>query len=201
VGHIGSSPSGPAPADARFRRLVARASQKYGFDCCHGCKRPFKPHETMLIGRLRGGGVRIVAACCTDRLDSIIGCGIYVAMPDWMRAIPSQEMVFGPPDAPWSADDREWFARNRDRAHRLRAALPGEWPDGFTHTVVRQGSPGERVRLPITAVEPLPPEDAPEAAAWALFDLVVEHRQRGSSEIPMREIVARCRQLGTGGRA
>jgi hypothetical protein len=154
--------------------------------------------ETMMAGRLRRGGVRVVGACCGDRLDTIIGGGIYVAMPAWMRQIPSQGIMFGAPDALWSADDREWFARNPDRAHRLRTALPGEWPDGFTHTVVRQGEPGERARLPLTATEHLPEDDAPEAAAWAMFDLVIEHRQRGSGEIPMREIIARCRQLAAG---
>jgi hypothetical protein len=195
VGHIGGNPTGgAAPVDEHFRRLVKRASEKFGYDNCHVCKRPFTGQQTMLIGRLRRGGVRVVGECCGDRLDSIIGVGVYIAMPEWLRAIPSQEMAFGPPDAAWSRDDREWFARNPDRSHRLRASLPGEWPDGSTHTVVRQGAPGERVRLPITAAEPLPQDDA---AAWALFDLVIEHRQRG--EIPMTEIIARCRQLGMGG--
>jgi hypothetical protein len=155
----------------------------------------------MIIGRLRGGGVRVVGSCCADRLNIVIGGGIYVEMPEWLRAIPSQEKIFGPPDAPWSADDREWFARNPDRAHRLRAALPGEWPGGESLTVIRQGKPGQRARLPITASAALPQDDAPEAAAWAIFDLVIEHQQRGSTEIAMTEIIARCRQRGTGGRA
>jgi hypothetical protein len=202
VAHIGTSPTGAGSADARFRRLVERARRKFGYDNCHVCKRPFTGQQTMLIGRLhRGGGIRIVGECCADQLATVIGGGIYVAMPQWLRAIPSQEMAFGPPDALWSADDRRWFGRNPNRSHRLRAALPGEWPDGSSHTIVRQGAPGQRVRLPITASEPLPADDAPEAAAWALFDLVVEHRERGSREIPMGEIIARCRQLGAGGTA
>jgi hypothetical protein len=89
MGHIGGNPTGPAPADAHFRRLVTRASEKYGFDCCHICKRPFTSLEPMIIGRVRRAGVRVVGECCGDRLHSIIGAGIYIAMPDWMRAIPS----------------------------------------------------------------------------------------------------------------
>jgi hypothetical protein len=203
MGHIGNSPTGGArPAEARFRRLVERASQKFGYDCCHCCKRPFRSHETMLVGRVRrGGGVRIVGDCCGDRLGTIIGGGIYVALPEWVRAIPSQGAMFGPPDAAWSADDREWFARHRDRSHRLRPSLPGEWAHGATHTITRQGRPGERVRLPITATADLPADDVPELACWSLFDLVIEHRQRGSTEIPTSEIIARCKLRGEGGTA
>jgi hypothetical protein len=194
------SPTGPA--DARFRRLVARAAQRHGHDICHGCSRPFKSQEAMLIGRMRRGGVRVVGECCGDRLNTVIGGGIYVALPDWIRPIAAQhqEVVVGQPNSPWSRDDREWFARNRNRSHRLRAALPGEWPDGSPLSVVRQGAPGERSRLPVTASKHLP-QDAPELLAWAMFDLVIEHRQRGVNEIPIEEIAARIRRLGAGGRA
>jgi hypothetical protein len=86
----------------------------------------------------------------------------------------------------WGEDDRAWFEAHPESSHRLRAALPGEWPEGgWDLTVVRQLQPGERVRRPLR-VEMLPdaPKDAapaaawldatPEEAAWAFFELCCE---------------------------
>jgi hypothetical protein len=102
----------------------------------------------------------------------------------------------------WARADRKFFRRNPRRSHRLRRAFRGEWVDGSTHTVVRQARPGVRVRLPVSLTEHLPQgEDVPEAAAWAIFDLFIEHQARGSDEITVGEIKTRYRRLEAGGSA
>jgi hypothetical protein len=101
-------------------------------------------------------------------------------------------------------DDRKWFATHPHRSHRLRLAIADEWAEiggRATHTIVRQAMPGLRFKVPIAATNPLPSDEAPEALAWALFDLVRENTQHGDAPISVDEVMARCRKLGAGGRA
>src|SRR5262249_39206723 len=60
-----------------------------------------------------------------------------------------------------SEGDRLWFKRHRNRAHRLRPAIAGELP-GATFppgpvrlAVVRQITPGTRLRLAMWATRPV----------------------------------------------
>jgi hypothetical protein len=106
--------------------------------------------------------------------------------------------------AAWQNDDRAWFAADARRAHRLRAAYPDEWPAEAKchHTAVRQVEPGQRLRLPFNLSDDLPPaEDAPEEAAWAVFDLVFEARAAGRQVVPEDEIWDRIELLSNGGRS
>lgn len=86
-------------------------------------------------------------------------------------------------DHPWKEDDRVWFERHPDRAHRARLPYPGEdevcggvsepTPEGHQMIVLlRQIKPGVRLKNGFYLnAEMLPvPED--EAFAHALFDLV-----------------------------
>jgi hypothetical protein len=103
---------------------------------------------------------------------------------------------------PWSEDDRRWFEAHPERSHRLRGAFFGEWPeDEKWHTVIRQTAPGSCQRLPIRLPDPCPEGEAPEAAAWALFDVVIEAVKRGDECVPLGPFLVRWRQLDGGGRA
>ena len=104
-------------------------------------------------------------------------------------------------DETWAADDRAWFASHRARSHRLRRSHRGEWPAEACHTVVRQVIPGFRVRIPIEAYDPLPPGDAPEDLAWAIFDVAEEAAAAGRSYVSADAIPARRRVLEAGGAA
>jgi hypothetical protein len=83
---------------------------------------------------------------------------------------------------PWKSDDRDWFAQNRERSHRMRAPFPGEL-DGVeipagrkVIMLVRQVEPGRRLRAafaPDVILLPGSPHD--EAFAHALFEVAVGH--------------------------
>lgn len=98
---------------------------------------------------------------------------------------------------PWAVADRDWFAANPDRSHRLRGSYPGEWPGGrHAHTVVKQPQPGFRLLHPITLMpELLALGEPPEEAVWAIFDLVSEATEKGNRSVTVEAIIARYRQL------
>ena len=90
-------------------------------------------------------------------------------------------------DHPWKADDREWFARNPTRSHRMRVPFPSELdgvkiPAGRKAIMfVRQVEPGQRLRAafdPDVVLLPGSPDD--EAFAHALFEVAV-----GREPIPL----------------
>jgi hypothetical protein len=124
-----------------------------------------------------------------------------------MSATPAEFVIHLLDVPPWKRDDAAWFAAHPGRSHRLRIAHPGEWPEpekvGQSHTAVRQVDAGKRLRLGFTLPDHMPPAaDAHEEAAWAVFDLIWESRQRpGPHEIPQAEIWARIQLLEKGGRA
>jgi hypothetical protein len=104
----------------------------------------------------------------------------------------------------WIMDDRRWFARHSDRSHRLRRAHPGEWPVDARNaewTIVRQVAPGNRVRFPIAEPWFAHAGEAPEAAAWAIFDLTVEAMSTGNRSVTIDEILTRWKRLESAGRA
>lgn len=65
----------------------------------------------------------------------------------------SPRVLLNPNDsAPWSKDDRRWFAANPRRSFRLRRLYPGEfggWPVVETYVIVCQRAPGWRERRPV----------------------------------------------------
>lgn len=82
-----------------------------------------------------------------------------------------------------SDDDRDWFAQNPGRLHRVRHSFTGEWPEG-PHTVVRQMAPGYRLRLPclITGVDVDEKFDVDEKLASRLFEAVLTRRAYTAEE-------------------
>lgn len=60
-------------------------------------------------------------------------------------------------------DDAAWFMTNSSRTHRVRQMFKGEFPgvvDGMDGAViVRQVEPGKRLRLRVTAADPIPDDD------------------------------------------
>jgi hypothetical protein len=116
-----------------------------------------------------------VGECCINRLKSFHAISAYFA-PDT--------------PTPWSENDREWFEAHPDRSHRLRRAYLDEFPEKVEHAVVRQLAPGQRVRVGLTVPPLLPQDEAPEAAAWAIFDVVAESTQK-NREAETTEIFAR----------
>ena len=92
-------------------------------------------------------------------------------------------------DASWKDDDRAWFEKNSSRAHRLRrlfpgeidlSLLPGEAPPGHEwQIVVRQVTPGERVKMPLCRNTACPIPDV-EPVLHAVFDLAAKDREPGA---------------------
>lgn len=75
-----------------------------------------------------------------------------------------------------SERDREWFARNPERRHRIRPFVPGELPvhaitgEGLWYVAVKSMRPGMRVRLAIhLAKAPSESEDTAERVFLAAF--------------------------------
>jgi hypothetical protein len=90
-------------------------------------------------------------------------------------------------DPAWKADDAEWFKNNPSRAHRARRPLPGEINDTIAKPppgskqmmLIRQVSPGYRMKiLAQLSVGLLPLVDS-EAGAHALFEVMA-----GREEMP-----------------
>jgi hypothetical protein len=82
-------------------------------------------------------------------------------------------------DSPWKNDDRVWFERNPERAHRVRTPFPNEveaanTPAGHTLLIfVRQVEPGARMRAEVYLDIRLLPLPDDEAAAHALFEVAM----------------------------
>jgi hypothetical protein len=76
------------------------------------------------------------------------------------------------------SDDREWFERNRERAHRVRMPFPGEVDEEAANTpagqalimLVRQVEPGSRVRAAVFLDANFLPLPDDEAVVHALFE-------------------------------
>jgi hypothetical protein len=95
---------------------------------------------------------------------------------------------------PWSRSGAKWFKMHRRRAHRVRAAFPGEMKghpyDPLTdRIVVRQTSRGvrmrERFRVAECAADTVEMQQGlraraehSEGAAHLMFDLATEHAER-----------------------
>ena len=98
--------------------------------------------------------------------------------------LPAEKMMLrlDDDDASWKADDREWFAHNPTRSHRLRRRFPGEQisnarnetvpPGHELQVLVRQISPGWRVRYGFFRNLDIDIPDV-EAIMHALFDLMI----------------------------
>jgi hypothetical protein len=165
-------------------RRVARLLKKDG-EHCHGCRRPFAKGESSTFGFTAGRHLMIVGSCCTGKLVTVLGFGLFLACP--------------PPPAPWREDDRAWFEAHPDRSHRVRRAYPRECP-GCSHIAVRQVQEGKRLRQPIILPDDMP-EDAPEEPAWAIFDLAIEARAKGAEGVASGAIRERIRLLSGAGTA
>ena len=124
-------------------------------------------------------------------------------LDDGMRraaGVPLDAPIIGV-STPWSRSDRDWFKAHSDRAHRVRAALPGETyaraladDEEVVVVIVRQIEPGWRVRSPLVIVsisEELVETIADliargfdeENAAHVLFDLTLTGRL-----VPLHEV-------------
>jgi hypothetical protein len=99
----------------------------------------------------------------------------------------------------WKADDRTWFENNPTRSHRLRPAFPGEQINGCDEVappghelqiVVRQISPGLRVRVGIFRNLEIDEFPDIEPMTHALFDLVAKREER----VSVRELVELARK-------
>jgi hypothetical protein len=84
---------------------------------------------------------------------------------------------------PWKSDDRDWFAQNPKRSHRLRQPFPGEADEEAAETeaghaliiLVRQVEPGARTRALVSIPTDLLPVPDSEAAVHALFEAALGH--------------------------
>jgi hypothetical protein len=194
--------------DRRITRLIRRANHDFGGpDVCHGCRRDLADHEGTLIGRV-GSRIKVVGqTCCGNTVSEILGFGVYIATPEWMNDVVAgaEKVMVSLAGTPWGRADRDWFAKNPRRSHRLRPVFPDEWGSegSFTHSVIRQGKPGERARLPLELSQRFAlPDEVPEACAWAIFDLISEHQTgRNRRGITLEEVLARQQLLEAGGKA
>lgn len=157
-----------------FKKLVKRAG-----DNCTLCRRPFNINT---YAGERAGRLEYVGECCADRLDSIIGVGLFLSRDS---------------EPPHKRDDRLWFEQNPTRSHRVRPAFPGEGVNECW-VIVRQIKPGTRQRVIFTR-ESSPPDD--ERTAHILFDMIVEARAAGRTGISADLIYARLAAMPEGGRA
>lgn len=86
--------------------------------------------ETTTTGLFRGK-IRCVGECCSNRLNTIYGVGMY----------------YGGPDRPWITDDREWFALHTNRTHRFRRSFPDEKVHSFEPSLSKNGTVNGRHSL------------------------------------------------------
>jgi hypothetical protein len=81
---------------------------------------------------------------------------------------------------PWTADDRDWFRQNPERAHHMRMPFPGELdeevPAGHTLLMLlRQIEPGKRLKIGLGLNSDWLPLPDDEAVAHALFEVAAQH--------------------------
>jgi hypothetical protein len=189
------------PRSRNLRRLIARLQREHGdIDHCHGCGRGYDSYDITSVGYSDRGELLQVGGCCTSRLATLVGGSVYFAadsaLAPWLKKAGSgMRLGMG---TRWSEDDRAWFEEHPARSHRLRRAHAGEWPKeaGNTeYTVVKQVEPGGRLRRPLALTGPLPQEgEVPEAAAWAIFDLIEEATATGGRTVSVEAIIARWRR-------
>ena len=182
--------------DHQLRRLMAR-------DVCSVCGSPHDGH--MAVGLDKQGNAMWTCQRCVGQVATIFGRGLDIPLPAEAKGAIADtlkragiahafvEQAFG--DSAWKEDDREWFAQNPSRTHRLRLPFLGEF-DGMAAevragyeavVVVRQIEPGTRVRTFLYQPMALSAPDD-EAVAHAMFDLVA---QSGPGElISSEELVA-----------
>ena len=114
--------------------------------------------------------------------------------PSWLRALGQEAFASQAkgchlivdlfPGSQWKTDDRDWFAANPKRSHRLRRMFAGEWPpgtgDGMTHVLIKQLEPGMRVRVLATSpdhgavLDECPDHEGLIAELWRRIDAGVE---------------------------
>ncbi len=191
------------PMSRTRRRALERALDKLikrDGDHCSVCRAEFSHRAATAYGTIAGGAVVIVGICCVRKLTSVLGFGVYLkkdgrvaadmAKRAGMPAAATSGVLYG--EYPWKSDDREWFAANPGRAHRLRPCFPGErggdaepWdevppPVGRELLVlVRQIEPGKRVRICVDRPPDAPIPDA-EPILQAMFDLVAAGYTHGA---------------------
>ena len=119
----------------------------------------------------------------------------------------SNGYILTPPEAPWSVDDRKWFAHNPVRSHRLRPLFPQEaeqsgWTDlskkrgpdlrvtklskeqrHNLRVIVRQLEPGARIRHVFYLNSALPDPSNVKSLCHALFDGVASGHLPPSRQI------------------
>ena len=65
-----------------FRRLVRKTDQRLGADSCHGCGRVLMTGDITWIGKGHNNWPITVANCCTGRLVTVLGIGLYISNDD-----------------------------------------------------------------------------------------------------------------------
>jgi len=111
-------------------------------------------------------------------------------------------------DHPWKSDDRDWFERNRSRAHRVRMPFPGEAdecgikaPAGYSLiALVRQVEPGSQLKAWLCIIgDPSPPIPEVEALAHALFEIAVRREAAPFDLESFLALVGKYTALADGG--
>jgi hypothetical protein len=185
-------------------------------DVCSVCGSPHDGH--MAIGLDKQGNAMWTCQRCVGQVATIFGLGLDIPRPaetkggiaDTLKragvANAFVEQAFG--DSAWKEDDREWFAQNPSRTHRIRLPFSGECdaeaanvPAGHTLIVlVRQVEPGIRMRPALCCNANLLPLPDDEAAAHALFEVALgredmpSDRQALSTLIQKYKLQAESRQ-------
>lgn len=169
------------------KQAIEAALRRAG-DNCSVCARPLGHAEVTYSGFV-AGRLEIVGACCMSRLDGglIHGVGLFYA-PDMAEPLHKR-------------DDRDWFAKNPRRSHRLRRAHTNEAVVAgvrATWVVVRQIKPGTRFRI---GFDPRTELTDSEELAHAFFDILLEAQQAGRDEVPITEITRRAAAMTPRGAA
>jgi len=151
------------------------AATLYTSDNCSLCGRALRHGEVTRTGQVKGRW-HVAGECCGSRIERIFALGVYHLVDQ--------------PEPAHVRDDREWFASNPRRTHRVRLAHADEAAvRGVRWVVVRQAQPGIRYRIGINL--PFEPPDE-EALAHALFDLLAEAAQAGRTKVPAADLYQRA---------
>jgi len=129
--HLRASRGWPqaGPSLRQIRRLIAHSG-----DACTVCRRPFEHNAITTTGYV-GAVLHRAGDCCADRMEVVVGFGTFLSNPSVRAADVARRggvrqsgrgLLLHLGDDAWSKDDARWFAARPDRAHRLRAPLPGE---------------------------------------------------------------------------
>jgi hypothetical protein len=180
-------------ARRQIERVIAGIMRNDG-DRCSLCHAAFTNSAATYGGICHDEGPALVGNCCMEKLQLIVTAGIYLTPHAYSQECAAEvarkaglntPVVMGSATTPWSCDDRQWFAANPQRSHRLRPAFPGELdalrgsnpscelqapPDHEIQFVVRQVEPGKRIRLPLCRDIACPIPDI-EPILHAIFDI------------------------------